>query len=378
MHTKHSMSGLSYADRMALYMNDHYVYGDSFSYYLNLLGNDAHEIIYNEQDMQLQWARENGIKSSNIFDILKVQIHEIKPDVIFWDGMEDYQFVHHIKELYPSIKVHFSQIGVPINNISRFLPYDFVITCLKQHVDELKNNGIDAYFVKHGFDARIISKLKSADNREKFTFAGSIYSGADAHMKRALYIEYLMKHTDLHVYTAFRNPSFSDIQKHIIKKTLSSMIPAFMFKGKTTIEERISSWRNAPHPISISSELAGNLREPVFGIDMFNVLMNSEVTLNVHIDIAQSYAASIRLYEATGVGTCLLTDYKDDIEEYFKPDYEILTFKNNEEAAEKFNYIMEHENERQNIADRGMKRTLSEHNMNNRINDINAIIAEYL
>ena len=66
----------------------------------------------------------------------------------------------------------------------------------------------------------------------------------------------------------------------------------------------------------------------------------------------------MRLYEATGVGSCLLTDHLDDINNYFEPDKEVVTFKSKEEALEKANYLLANEKVALEIAKLGQKRTL--------------------
>ncbi len=43
---------------------------------------------------------------------------------------------------------------------------------------------------------------------------------------------------------------------------------------------------------------------------MYEVIRRSRVTLNFHIDLAEGWANNMRLYEATVVGTLLLTDWK--------------------------------------------------------------------
>jgi len=53
---------------------------------------------------------------------------------------------------------------------------------------------------------------------------------------------------------------------------------------------------------------------------MYNVLKNSKITLNNHIGIAGCFAGNMRLFEATGVGTLLITDWKTNLKEMFKPE----------------------------------------------------------
>jgi spore maturation protein CgeB len=117
---------------------------------------------------------------------------------------------------------------------------------------------------------------------------------------------------------------------------------------------------------------------PVFGLDMYQLLHDSQITLNTHIDIALEWASNMRLYEATGVGTCLLTDWQDDLSELFVPDKEVVTYRNANEAVEKANYLLTHDNERRAIAHAGKKRTLAEHTFDKRAIQFDELIQKAL
>jgi spore maturation protein CgeB len=57
----------------------------------------------------------------------------------------------------------------------------------------------------------------------------------------------------------------------------------------------------------------------------------------------------LRLFETTGIGTCLLTDWKPNISELFEP----VTYRSPAEALEKARGLLDHEPERQKIARAG-------------------------
>jgi spore maturation protein CgeB len=86
----------------------------------------------------------------------------------------------------------------------------------------------------------------------------------------------------------------------------------------------------------------------------------------------------MRLFEATGVGTCLLTDWKENLVELFEPDSEVLTYRSAEECVEKVKFILEHEDQRHTIAAAGQKRTLRQHTFKNRMAQIDEIIKTFL
>jgi spore maturation protein CgeB len=110
---------------------------------------------------------------------------------------------------------------------------------------------------------------------------------------------------------------------------------------------------------------------------MYSILKSSLITVNRHIDVAKNYAANMRLYESTGVGTMLLTDYKDNLHELFEIGKEVETYKTKEELADKVKYYLTHEKERGKIARAGQKRTLKDHTYEVRMKELAKIFEKY-
>jgi Uncharacterized protein conserved in bacteria len=104
----------------------------------------------------------------------------------------------------------------------------------------------------------------------------------------------------------------------------------------------------------------------------------SKISLNIHGDIALRDAANLRLFEVTGSGSCLLTDWKENIEKFFKPDEEIVCFKTPEECAEKIKWLIENPGKCKEIAVKGQKRTLHDHSYHQRALLLNEIILNEL
>ena len=68
-----------------------------------------------------------------------------------------------------------------------------------------------------------------------------------------------------------------------------------------------------PQALPASSPLHRCFQGEVWGADMYQALRRSSITLNSHIDMAGREAGNMRLFEATGVGAFLLTDFKDNL-----------------------------------------------------------------
>jgi spore maturation protein CgeB len=107
---------------------------------------------------------------------------------------------------------------------------------------------------------------------------------------------------------------------------------------------------------------------------MYQVLHDSAVTLNIHADSSPEYASNSKLFEGTGVGTCLLTDWRRNIGELFAPEREVVTYRTPAECVEKARWLLEHPRERREIARAGQARVLREHTFAHRAGRLDAII----
>ena len=72
---------------------------------------------------------------------------------------------------------------------------------------------------------------------------------------------------------------------------------------------------------------------------MLNILKKSKILINKHIEDTE-YAGNMRLFEATGCGSMLITDYKKDLENLFVLDDEIIVFNSNDELFDLINYYL--------------------------------------
>jgi spore maturation protein CgeB len=140
----------------------------------------------------------------------------------------------------------------------------------------------------------------------------------------------------------------------------------------------ISFWGAGAESLPAGSPLRGRVKPPLWGYDMYRQLQRSKIALNIHIDMAEQYAANMRLYEATGVGTMLLTDWKINLPDLFEPGKEVVAYRSTDECVELVNYYLSHDSEREAIAQAGQQRTLCEHSYYHRMQELTEILNRYL
>lgn len=99
------------------------------------------------------------------------------------------------------------------------------------------------------------------------------------------------------------------------------------------------------------------------------IVRNSAISLNFGdsgvetngLWLSRSRQIKARIFEVTGCGGFLLTQSADDLEKYFIPGSEVITFGDLDDLAGKITYYLEHPDMRDKIARAGHERTRSAH-----------------
>jgi len=103
---------------------------------------------------------------------------------------------------------------------------------------------------------------------------------------------------------------------------------------------------------------------------MYQALRRSKITLNSHIDMAGREAGNMRLFEATGVGAFLLTDFKDNLHTLFAPDREVAVWRSVDDCLVAIDRALNEPESRAAIARAGQTRTMGQHTYRHRATEI--------
>jgi spore maturation protein CgeB len=103
---------------------------------------------------------------------------------------------------------------------------------------------------------------------------------------------------------------------------------------------------------------------------------DSKIVLNIHkpLDKIDGMKANMRVFEATGCGSLLLTDYIHGIEEFYNVGNELLTYNNVEDLISNINFLLTNENIREEIAYKGYERAHREHTYLKRVKYMMSLI----
>jgi spore maturation protein CgeB len=371
----------SYEEQVVARTESLFGVADFYSTNLRALGHEAEELYANNQWMQKAWVREHrvpvdepptgvirqaarllsrapvlagsapvrwlkscaqpflqtNLRKENrwLYDVLAAQINAYRPDVLLNQdlaGIES-QF---LKEIKPHVRLLVGQIASPLPPKEDLGVYDVIVSSLPNYVQYFRQQGVRSELNRLAFEPRVLQQINSKALSAKpfpVSFVGSL---SPDHRDRVQLLELLCERFDIAVWGG----------------SIASLPP------ETPIHHRY--------------------RGEAWGRAMYDILQNSRMTVNHHINIAETYANNMRLFESTGVGTLLITDHKVNLSELFEPGKEVVTYRRPEECAEQIQYYLTHEAERNAIASAGQARTLREHTYRHRLQELVDLVGRYL
>ena len=358
------LAASTYDAQHAALIADCFGSSDFWTRELSRIGYETRDLVINAEPLQRAWAAERGLAFDAggwLFGITEAQVRDFRPDVLI---VADYStvtaaFLRRLRDVCPSLRLVLGWCGAPYADGSVFGEWDVVLSCVPELVAHFRESGHRSRHVNHAFEPRVLERLGAREEAQAadFVFIGSLVKSESFHLGRERLLSRLVAETDLQIHSEVGPPPASRLRR-----------AARLLRGGSL---------KSPQS-SVDARIARRARPPLFGLDMFRQLRAGRVALNTHIDISTHSASNMRLFEATGVGTCLLTDSKENLRELFEPDAEVVAYRDAEECVEKVRYLLGHESLRRDIAAAGQRRTLREHTFESRAALIDGVIREEL
>ena len=258
--------------------------------------------------------------------ILLAQVEDFRPDLVLNQDVfhADAGLMRRVKSIGNPILV--GQVGIPPSRGQDWSVYDLMISQLPTVVRSFRAMGVRAEVCHLAFEPAILDALPVATAMDiDVSFVGSV---SVDHLQRIALLEAVAQRYDLKL------------------------------------------WGSRPDFLPRSSPLHRCFQGEVWGADMYQVLRRSRITLNSHIDMAGNEAGNMRLFEATGVGAFLLTDFKDNLDTLFAPDQEVAVWRSIDDCLKVIGRMIGDDNGRAAIARAGQARTLSQHTYRHRTAEI--------
>jgi spore maturation protein CgeB len=375
---KYPQSGqLSYDDHYNLLMNETTEFAGSYIRNFRKLDIDAKCVIANDAILQAKWKSENKIQAESDSDILFEETSFFKPDILWIENLNclTADWLSTIKNKVKSIRLIVAYHCSPYNKsiLEKLKKADFVITCTPGLKLALENEGIRSFLVYHGFDNDLLPRLDNIydASTKDLVFSGSLITGGNFHNSRISLIENIIKDKiDLALYVTLEKGYRIKAKQFIyILYNLSNKLKLNRFTDRFQIFEYGRTQVNGYSDAIIRSN-----HQPLYGIEMYKLFKTARIVLNMHIGVAGDYAGNMRIFEVTGVGSCLLTDNKKNMPFLFDLDKEVVVYDNQDDCISKIKWLLENENERKKIAESGHKRTIESHTVLDRCKSIIDII----
>lgn len=316
------------------------------------------ETVLNCEPLQRAWARENAYSwpaGDWHLPVLLAQIQAFAPEILFSHDFEFLRsdFRREARRRAPTIALVLGWDGIAKNDSELFCGCDLMLSCIPHVTDFYRSRGFQSALLPYSFHPDLLENLTPSKQRYPVSFVGSIQLKSNLHFRRAkcLYRALRSLPLTLHASGTIANWSFRHREQRRLLRHLHLR----------------QAW--------VRHELGRKNLGPLFGKPMFQCLADSDITLNIHIDAARGQASNMRLFEATGMGTCLLTEAHDDLHNYFVPDVEVATYRDPEHLVEKAKWLIANPAERSKIARAGQVRTLRDHCFAHRIPLLDQILA---
>ncbi len=346
--TTKNLSDLSFNDHTNIFMEFSRGQEFSYKYYLNEIGYDVNVIYYNYDKLQKKWASEKKILNSNSYQILEEQIKKIKPTIIYFQNifLLNNDFFLEIKKKFPFVKLIICWVCSPFSKKQYEIirNSDLVFTCNHGFLNSLLKLNKRTVKIDHAFDER--NSFNGINRTIDLSFNGSIVCNKNFHLNRFETLYYLNK-----------------------------KIPNFNIYSKIYYKMNFFNFLNLNKLIKFYS-LKKKIKEPKYGKEYLMQLHKSKICFNSHLDI-DNFSGNMRLFEGTGSGCLMITNYTTDLKNHFNDD-EIISYSSKEDALEKIKYFLDNPKEIVNISTRGRNKTHKNHSYRTRVNKINEILIKYI
>lgn len=307
-------------------------------------GHETRIIVVNARPMQSRWAAEHGTP----FDertwrqaIPLAQVQAFQPDIVIIGSMFNYygQYLARIRRMVRRVV---AWIGVRPPPMVDFSGIDFVLTSHESLQSTFRARGLRCERLLPAFEPSVLAAGPTPPRTIPVSFAGSL---SWAHRDRIRLLRSVMRSVPLDLRVSVPTVGVRSAIR-------PGFVPAFI----------------AARPL-----LAASL-DPVYGLQMYDVLRRSQIGLNVHIHDAAGLAGNMRMFETTGAGAVLVTEDAPNLSLLFEPEAEVVPYRSVSDLVGQVRALLADDARRERIALGGQARTLRDHSTPVRAAELNNLL----
>jgi hypothetical protein len=281
--------------------------------------------LWNYERLQQLWARENGLKTTNINEIKKAQIEHFKPDVFYnMSPIYDGDFIYDLFPKPSNVK-YVCWNGVIEQRPKTYPLYDAHFTLYKPFVDFWERLGLRAFELQPGIVSEWLGVNSPRDIDVLFygQFAESFF------LKRAALFEQIAVYAQSHRH---------NIRIHLQYELKKRIYAKF---GPLSIKRTIFP----------SQQVRAVSQPPLYGASLNEAIARSKIVINSFTDLNTNYKSNMRLFEAIGLGAFLISE-EGPYPPGFEPGVDFYTFTDFGSLKERIEYVLANWPEHQAIAQR--------------------------
>jgi hypothetical protein len=303
---------------------------DAYSHGLRETGHEAEELIINCEPLQRRWAFEAGLSlpsRRHLERILAAQIDALEADVVYVQNLV--AVPRRLLDRWRRAgRLVAGQIAVAPPNRRILRGYDLIVTSFPHYPQRFRTLGVSSAYMPLAFDPRVLSRLdRPATPSWDVVFVGGL--DPRVHPAGAALIEQVAEPLDLQLWG---------------------------------------------YGLPAKSPLRPRYHGEAWGLDMYRVLRGARVVVNRHIEAAAGYANNMRLFEATGMGTALVTEAAENLGDLFEANREVATYHGPDDLIDVVRRLLADEDERSTLARAGQQRTLRDHTYARRMQELAALL----
>ncbi len=370
-----------FAEQKRALDHDAFGWGDAWVPALAPFGYEVLELCVNAAPLQRAWAREHApaLARGSPEAIAIAQLRAFAPEVLWFDH-HDEALLAVIRSELPSVRRVLGWVGSHLPAARAWRGVDLVLSCAVSSVEALRARGVRAELLRHAFDDRVLDRLAPPREPLDVVFVGLFDPDAPTHAQRERLVERLLAEVSIAVFSPIGALGASERWRLRARALVWDALELARRAVGPRVEPRripllgrAADWQGRPRP-SLPPRLKRALRPGRFGLEMYRTLAGAKIVLDVQGDPDARDSSNMRLFEATGVGACLLTDRSARLPEMFESDREVATYGDPDECVTKIRHLLARPDEREAIARAGQERTLREHTFPQRAARLDALI----
>lgn len=292
--------------------------------------------------------------------IISIEVREIKNN-LFYETLEkfnpDFIFTLHGLNLDVNKVIEIRKLGYKTGvwlvddpyeidiSLKYALNYDYIFNTENYVIDIYKRHTQNAFYIPLGSNDNAFRKV--IDNR----YSSDICIIGSAFKNRLDVID------NIYDYLKKCNHNIKIIGQWWEKLRCFNYIKDKVFPHIITDEEAAKYYSNA----KINLNIHRSFDDKTLGLNSQNI---------------KAVSPNNRIFDISAAGGFQITDYREDLDRFYKIGEEIVVYNNINDLIDKIDYYLGHDEERKRIAENAYQRTIKEHLFTNRLSKILEIISK--